>query len=176
MQHAKSNVGRLSGFRQRHCFRASPANESGIDEAHSRQRIEAKGYSKISGLQKDSRRIWRGNANPRGGQRVQVSFDLEGNIYSEVVPSVEIWFRNCVERWRQAPQTLQGRATVGRLGTRCLCNACCGSDPRNHETVARRSAKILEPALLQMTPACRRRLDPGDRLRFAFNKNNARRR
>jgi hypothetical protein len=71
-----------------------PKDASSIDELEVKQRIEAKGYSKISGLQKDSRGIWRGNATLKDGRRVQVTFDLEGNIYSEVVPSVEIWFRN----------------------------------------------------------------------------------
>jgi hypothetical protein len=64
-----------------------------LDEAQAKQRIEAKGYSKISGLQKDSRGIWRGDATLRDGRRVEVILDLEGNIYSELVPPVNIWIR-----------------------------------------------------------------------------------
>ena len=67
---------------------------SSFDEAQVKQRMEAKGYSKISGLQKDGRGIWRGDAILKDSRRVQVTLDLEGNIYSELVPSVEIWFRN----------------------------------------------------------------------------------
>ncbi len=64
-----------------------------LDEAQAKQRIEAKGYSTISGLQKDSRGIWRGDATLKNGRRVEVILDLQGNIYSELVPSVEIWIR-----------------------------------------------------------------------------------
>jgi hypothetical protein len=64
-----------------------------LDETQAKQRIEAKGYSKISGLRKDNRGIWHADATLRDGRRVEVILDLEGNIYSELVPSVEIWMR-----------------------------------------------------------------------------------
>ncbi len=64
-----------------------------LGETQAQQRIEGKGYSKVSGLQKDSRGIWRGDATLKDGRRVQVILDLEGNIYSELIPPVNIWIR-----------------------------------------------------------------------------------
>jgi hypothetical protein len=60
---------------------ALPGAES-IDEAQARLRIEAKGYSNVSGLQKDNRGIWRCRATMKDGSPVAVTLDLEGNIYS----------------------------------------------------------------------------------------------
>jgi hypothetical protein len=50
------------------------------DEA--RLRIEEKGYYDVTNLDKDSRGIWRGNARLEDGRTVDVTLDLEGNIYS----------------------------------------------------------------------------------------------
>ena len=61
---------------------ALPGSES-LDEDQAKMRIEAKGYLDVSGLEKDSRGIWRGQATMKGGRRVDVTLDLEGNIYSE---------------------------------------------------------------------------------------------
>ena len=55
-----------------------------LDEDQAKLRIEAKGYSNVSGLQKDSRGIWRGDARLKDGRSVDVTLDLEGNIYSEL--------------------------------------------------------------------------------------------
>ena len=55
-----------------------------LDEDQAKLRIEAKGYSDVSGLEKDSRGIWRGNARMKDGRSVYVTLDLEGNIYSEL--------------------------------------------------------------------------------------------
>jgi hypothetical protein len=55
-----------------------------LDEDQAKLRIEAKGYSNISGLEKDSHGIWRGNARLKDGRSVDVTLDLEGNIYSEL--------------------------------------------------------------------------------------------
>ena len=52
-----------------------------LNGTQAQQRIEAKGYSKVSGLQKDNRGIWRADATLKDGRRVQVILDLEGNIY-----------------------------------------------------------------------------------------------
>jgi hypothetical protein len=60
---------------------ALPDAES-IVEAQARLRIEAKGYSNVSGLQKDNRGIWRCRATMKDGSPVAVTLDLEGNIYS----------------------------------------------------------------------------------------------
>jgi hypothetical protein len=64
-----------------------------LDEYQAKQRIEAKGYSSISRLERDNRGIWRGDAFLKSGRRVEVVLDLEGNIFSELVPPVEIWIR-----------------------------------------------------------------------------------
>jgi Peptidase propeptide and YPEB domain len=61
---------------------ALPGSAS-LDEDQAKLRIEAKGYLDVSGLEKDSRGIWRGNATIKDGRRVDVTLDLEGNIYSE---------------------------------------------------------------------------------------------
>ncbi len=55
-----------------------------LDADQAKSRIEAKGYSNVSGLQKDSHGIWRGNATLKDGRPVDVTLDLEGNIYSEL--------------------------------------------------------------------------------------------
>jgi hypothetical protein len=54
-----------------------------LDEDQVRIRIEAKGYSNISRLQKDNHGIWRGSGMMKDGRQVAVIFDLAGNIYSE---------------------------------------------------------------------------------------------
>jgi hypothetical protein len=64
---------------------ALPGSDS-LNEDETKLRIEAKGYSSVSGLQKDDRGIWRGNATMKDGRSVVVILDLEGNIYSELNP------------------------------------------------------------------------------------------
>jgi hypothetical protein len=54
-----------------------------LDEDQAKLRIEAKGYLNISKLEKDNRGIWRGKATTKDGRSVDVTLDLEGNIYSE---------------------------------------------------------------------------------------------
>jgi len=63
-----------------------------LDEDQAKQLVEAKGYSKVSGLQKDSRGIWRAAATLKDGRPVKVILDLDGNIYS-LPPSGEIRVR-----------------------------------------------------------------------------------
>jgi hypothetical protein len=58
------------------------------DQAKSR--IEAKGYSNVSGLQKDNHGIWRGKATMKDRRTVTVILDLQGNIYSELSPLITI--------------------------------------------------------------------------------------
>jgi hypothetical protein len=58
-----------------------------LNEDQAKARVEAKGYSNVSGLQKDARGIWRGRAIMKdGGRSVAVILDLEGNIYSKMIP------------------------------------------------------------------------------------------
>ena len=54
-----------------------------LDEDQAKLLIEAKGYSNVSKLEKDNRGIWRGKATMKDGRSVDVTLDLEGNIYSE---------------------------------------------------------------------------------------------
>ena len=61
---------------------AASALERGANsftEGQARTRIEAAGFSNVTGLAKDDQGIWRGQAM-RGGQSVQVGFDYKGNI------------------------------------------------------------------------------------------------
>jgi hypothetical protein len=60
-----------------------PGSES-LNEEEAKLRIEAKGYLDVSGLEKDRRGIWRGKATLKDGRSVDVTLDLEGNIYSEL--------------------------------------------------------------------------------------------
>jgi hypothetical protein len=55
-----------------------------LDEDQAKSRIEAKGYLNVSKLEKDRRGIWRGKATMNDGRPVDVTLDLEGNIYSEL--------------------------------------------------------------------------------------------
>ena len=61
---------------------ALPGSAS-LDEDQARLRIEAKGYLDVSDLEQDNRGIWRGYATMKDGRPVEVTLDLEGNIYSE---------------------------------------------------------------------------------------------
>jgi hypothetical protein len=61
---------------------ALPGSAS-LDEDQAKLRIETKGYLDVSGLEKDSRGIWRGKATIKDGRPVEVTLDLDGNIYSE---------------------------------------------------------------------------------------------
>ena len=60
----------------------SPGSES-LNEDQAKLEIEAKGYLDITRLEKDKRGIWRGEATTKDGRAVDVTLDLEGNIYSE---------------------------------------------------------------------------------------------
>jgi len=58
------------------------SSPDGLSEDEAKQRIEAKGYLNVSNLEKDSRGIWRGKATLEDGRPVDVTLDLEGNIFS----------------------------------------------------------------------------------------------
>jgi Peptidase propeptide and YPEB domain len=57
-----------------------------LNEDQAKSRIEVKGYSSVSELQKDDRGIWRGKATMKDGRSVAVTLDLEGNIFSRINP------------------------------------------------------------------------------------------
>jgi opacity protein-like surface antigen len=48
-------------------------------EGQAKSRIEAKGFSNLSGLQKDADGVWRGKAL-KDGKSVNVSLDFQGNV------------------------------------------------------------------------------------------------
>jgi methyl coenzyme M reductase subunit C len=58
---------------------APVAGANSFTEAQARSRIEAHGYTNVSGLTKDNNSIWRGKAT-RGGRLVDVALDYQGNI------------------------------------------------------------------------------------------------
>jgi hypothetical protein len=62
----------------------SAPGASSLNEDEAKSQIEAKGYSDVSGLQKDNHGIWRGKAIMKDGRPVTVILDLQGNIYSEI--------------------------------------------------------------------------------------------
>jgi len=62
--------------------RAKSEGSESLNEDQALLRIGAKGYADISGLKKDKRGIWRGKATMQDGRPVDVTLDLEGNIYS----------------------------------------------------------------------------------------------
>ena len=50
-------------------------------EGQAKSRFEEKGFSNISGLQKDNAGIWRGRAE-KDGKTVSVSLDFQGNVFA----------------------------------------------------------------------------------------------
>jgi hypothetical protein len=68
---------------------ALPGSDT-LNDDQAKLRIEAKGYSNVTGLQKDNHGIWRGKATLKDRTPVAVILDLEGNIYSEWFPSISI--------------------------------------------------------------------------------------
>ncbi|HEX3500377.1 MAG TPA: hypothetical protein VHT04_13740 [Stellaceae bacterium] len=61
---------------------APVAGANSFTEAEARSRLEAHGYSNVSGLQKDAQSIWRGTAT-KNGRTVGVTLDYQGNIVSQ---------------------------------------------------------------------------------------------
>ena len=51
-------------------------------EGEAKSRIESKGYSNVSGLQKDNDGIWRGKAM-KDGKSVNVGLDFQGNVVTK---------------------------------------------------------------------------------------------
>ena len=48
-------------------------------EGQAKSRIEANGYTNVSGLKKDDNGVWTGSAS-KGGQTVNVKLDFQGNV------------------------------------------------------------------------------------------------
>jgi hypothetical protein len=60
---------------------APVAGANSFTEGQARSRIEAKGFGNVSGLQKDSKGIWRATAM-KDGKSQTVSLDYQGNVVS----------------------------------------------------------------------------------------------
>jgi opacity protein-like surface antigen len=58
---------------------APVAGANSFTEGQAQSRIEAKGYTNVGSLKKDTKGVWRGTAM-RDGKSVDVSLDFEGNI------------------------------------------------------------------------------------------------
>jgi putative membrane protein len=61
---------------------APVAGANSFTEAEARSRIEARGYSNVTGLQKDGQSIWRGTAL-KNGQTVGVALDYQGKVVAQ---------------------------------------------------------------------------------------------
>jgi hypothetical protein len=61
---------------------APAAGSNSFTEAQAKSRIEAAGYSSVSGLVKDKDGIWRGTATNGGTTGINVALDYQGNVVS----------------------------------------------------------------------------------------------
>jgi hypothetical protein len=61
---------------------APVAGANSFTEAQARDRLEAHGYTDVTGLRLDDQQIWRGKAMKNGSQ-VNVALDYQGNIVSQ---------------------------------------------------------------------------------------------
>jgi hypothetical protein len=51
-------------------------------ESQARDRIEASGYTAVTGLKKDEQSIWRGTAM-EGGKPITIALDYKGNVVAQ---------------------------------------------------------------------------------------------
>lgn len=58
---------------------APAAGANSFTEGQAKSRLEAAGYSNVSGLAKDKDGVWRGKA-AKGGKTMNVSLDYQGNV------------------------------------------------------------------------------------------------
>jgi len=58
---------------------APVAGANGFTEGQSKSRIEANGFTNVTGLKKDDAGVWRGRAS-KGSQSMSVSVDFQGNV------------------------------------------------------------------------------------------------
>ena len=61
---------------------APAAGANSFTEAQAKSRIEAAGFSNVSGLAKDKDGIWRGKAT-KGGTTTNVALDFQGNVVTK---------------------------------------------------------------------------------------------
>ena len=61
---------------------APVAGANSFTEGQAKSRIEEKGFSNVSALQKDANGVWRGKA-AQGGKTVNVSVDFQGNVVGQ---------------------------------------------------------------------------------------------
>ena len=61
---------------------APVAGANSFTEGQAKSRIEARGFTNVAGLKKDSDGVWRGTAT-QGGKSVKVSVDFQGNVVSQ---------------------------------------------------------------------------------------------
>ena len=61
---------------------APAARANSFTEGQAKSRIEAAGYSNVSGLTKDKDGIWRGKAS-KAGKAVDVALDYQGNVVAK---------------------------------------------------------------------------------------------
>ena len=58
---------------------APAAGANSFTEGQAQSRIEARGFTGVTGLSKDANGVWRGKAS-KGGRNVDVSVDYQGNV------------------------------------------------------------------------------------------------
>jgi hypothetical protein len=58
---------------------APVAGHNSFTEGQAKSRIEAAGFSNVSGLQKDNDGVWRGKAD-KAGAKTDVTVDFQGNV------------------------------------------------------------------------------------------------
>jgi hypothetical protein len=58
---------------------APVAGANSFTEGQAKSRIEANGFTNVTGLQKDDNGVWRGKAS-KGDQAMNVSVDFQGNV------------------------------------------------------------------------------------------------
>ena len=61
---------------------APVSGANSFTEGQAKSRIEANGYSNVSGLTKDDAGVWRGKAN-KGTASMSVSVDFQGNVVAQ---------------------------------------------------------------------------------------------
>lgn len=61
---------------------APVAGANSFTESQAKARIEANGFTNVSGLKKDDQSIWRGTAS-KDGKQVSVALDYQGNVVGE---------------------------------------------------------------------------------------------